>query len=75
MLSLFHGLQEIFDLTWMVISHDHLAVVRTMCRRVAVMYLGGIPPIPRSSGYLSVVFRNSAILIAYSLQVSIDRLR
>ncbi len=40
-LSLFRGLRETFDLTYMLISHD-LAVIRTMCSRVAVMYLGRI---------------------------------
>jgi peptide/nickel transport system ATP-binding protein len=40
-LSLFRGLRQTFDLTYMLISHD-LAVVRTMCSRVAVMYLGRI---------------------------------
>ena len=38
---LFRGLRETFDLTYMLISHD-LAVIRTMCSRVAVMYLGRI---------------------------------
>jgi peptide/nickel transport system ATP-binding protein len=40
-LSLFRGLRETFDLTYILISHD-LAVIRTMCSRVAVMYLGRI---------------------------------
>ena len=40
-LSLFRSLRETFALTYMLISHD-LAVVRTMCSRVAVMYLGRI---------------------------------
>jgi peptide/nickel transport system ATP-binding protein len=40
-LALFRGLRETFALTYMLISHD-LAVVRTMCSRVAVMYLGRI---------------------------------
>src|SRR5204862_84394 len=33
-LSLFRSLRETFDLTYMLISHD-LAVIRTMCSRVA----------------------------------------
>jgi peptide/nickel transport system ATP-binding protein len=40
-LKLFRGLQEAFALTYLFISHD-LAVVRMMCRRLAVMYLGKI---------------------------------
>jgi oligopeptide transport system ATP-binding protein len=40
-LKLFRHLQETFTLTYLFISHD-LAVVRAMCRRVAVMYLGRI---------------------------------
>jgi oligopeptide/dipeptide ABC transporter ATP-binding protein len=40
-LKLFRGLQQQFDLTYLFISHD-LAVVRMMCHRVAVMYLGRI---------------------------------
>ena len=40
-LNLFRGLRQTFALTYMLISHD-LAVVRTMCSRVAVMYLGRI---------------------------------
>ncbi len=40
-LSLFRSLRETFALTYVLISHD-LAVVRTMCSRLAVMYLGRI---------------------------------
>ena len=40
-LKLFRSLQQSFDLTYLFISHD-LSVVRMMCHRVAVMYLGRI---------------------------------
>jgi len=40
-LKLFRGLQEAFALTYVFISHD-LAVVRAICARIAVMYLGRI---------------------------------
>jgi oligopeptide/dipeptide ABC transporter ATP-binding protein len=40
-LKLFRNLRETFDLTYLFISHD-LSVVRMMCDRVAVMYLGRI---------------------------------
>jgi oligopeptide/dipeptide ABC transporter ATP-binding protein len=40
-LKLFRGLQQTFALTYVFISHD-LLVVRAMCSRIAVMYLGKI---------------------------------
>jgi oligopeptide/dipeptide ABC transporter ATP-binding protein len=40
-LKLFRELRQVFDLTYLFISHD-LSVVRLMCDRVAVMYLGRI---------------------------------
>ncbi|MBB5696318.1 ABC transporter ATP-binding protein [Muricoccus pecuniae] len=40
-LALFRELRERFGLTYLFISHD-LAVVRSMCDRVAVMYLGRV---------------------------------
>jgi oligopeptide transport system ATP-binding protein len=40
-LKLFRSLQQAFALTYVFISHD-LSVVRAMCSRIAVMYLGKI---------------------------------
>jgi peptide/nickel transport system ATP-binding protein len=40
-LKLFRSLQDTFALTYVFISHD-LSVVRAMCARIAVMYLGKI---------------------------------
>jgi oligopeptide/dipeptide ABC transporter ATP-binding protein len=40
-LKLFRAMRETFALTYLFISHD-LAVVRSMCERLAVMYLGKI---------------------------------
>ena len=40
-LKLFRSLQATFSLTYVLISHD-LAVVRAVCSRLAVMYLGKI---------------------------------
>ena len=40
-LKLFRSLQETFALTYVFISHD-LSVIRAMCARIAVMYLGKI---------------------------------
>ena len=54
-LNLFIDLQRRFDLTYMFISHD-LSVVRMICDRVAVMYLGKIVEL----GPARSVFRTAA---------------
>jgi len=48
-LKLFRRLQETFALTYLFISHD-LAVVRAMCQRLAVMYLGKIVEVGEAAG-------------------------
>jgi len=47
-LKLFRRLQEAFALTYLLISHD-LGVVRAMCQRVAVMYLGKLVEVGESA--------------------------
>jgi oligopeptide/dipeptide ABC transporter ATP-binding protein len=46
-LNLLRGLQRELDLTLVFISHD-LAVIRHMCERVAVMYLGKVVELARN---------------------------
>jgi oligopeptide/dipeptide ABC transporter ATP-binding protein len=48
-LKLFRSLQETFALTYVFISHD-LSVVRAMCTRIAVMYLGKIVELGPTAG-------------------------
>jgi len=48
-LKLFRSLQETFALTYVFISHD-LSVVRAMCARIAVMYLGKIVELGPTAG-------------------------
>jgi oligopeptide/dipeptide ABC transporter ATP-binding protein len=47
-LKLFRRLQDAFALTYLFISHD-LSVVRAMCQRVAVMYLGKVVEVAASA--------------------------
>jgi oligopeptide/dipeptide ABC transporter ATP-binding protein len=68
-LSLFRGLRETFDLTYILISHD-LAVIRTMCSRVAVMYLGRIV----ESGPTDAIFDRPRHPYTRSLVAAIPRI-
>jgi oligopeptide/dipeptide ABC transporter ATP-binding protein len=68
-LSLFRGLRETFDLTYVLISHD-LAVIRTMCSRVAVMYLGRIV----ESGPTDAIFDRPRHPYTRSLVAAIPRI-
>ncbi len=51
-INLLKDLQEEFDLTYLVIAHD-LSVVRYLCDRVAVMYLGKIVELATSEELFS----------------------
>jgi len=68
-LSLFRGLRQTFDLTYILISHD-LAVIRTMCSRVAVMYLGRIV----ETGPTDAIFDRPRHPYTRSLLASIPRI-
>ena len=68
-LKLFRELRDEFELTYMFISHD-LAVVRMMCSRVAVMYLGRIVEI----GPTRELFRDPLHPYTRSLLAAIPRI-
>jgi oligopeptide/dipeptide ABC transporter ATP-binding protein len=68
-LKLFRALQRTFNLTYMFISHD-LAVVRTMCDRVAVMYLGRIVEI----GGAAAIFDEARHPYTRSLLAAVPRI-
>ena len=68
-LTLFRDLRARFALTYMLISHD-LAVVRTMCSRVAVMYLGRIV----ESGPTDEIFERPRHPYTRSLLAAIPRI-
>jgi oligopeptide/dipeptide ABC transporter ATP-binding protein len=68
-LKLFRALQETFALTYVFISHD-LAVVRAMCARIAVMYLGKLVEV----GETAVVFEEPRHPYTRSLLAAVPRI-
>jgi len=68
-LKLFRSLQETFELTYLFISHD-LSVVRAMCQRIAVMYLGKIV----ESGDTHAVFKHPRHPYTQSLLAAVPRI-
>jgi len=68
-LKLFRSLQEAFALTYVFISHD-LAVVRAMCARIAVMYLGRIV----EQGETAAVFASPRHPYTRSLLAAVPRI-
>jgi oligopeptide transport system ATP-binding protein len=68
-LKLFRSLQETFALTYVFISHD-LAVVRAMCARLAVMYLGRIVEL----GETAAVFEQPRHPYTRSLLAAVPRI-
>ena len=68
-LKLFRSLQATFALTYVFISHD-LAVVRAMCARIAVMYLGTIVEI----GDTAAVFEKPRHPYTQSLLAAVPRI-
>jgi oligopeptide transport system ATP-binding protein len=68
-LKLFRQLQADFALTYLFVSHD-LAVVRAMCQRLAVMYLGKIVEL----GETRAVFEKPAHPYTRSLLAAVPRI-
>jgi peptide/nickel transport system ATP-binding protein len=68
-LKLFRSLQETFALTYVFISHD-LSVVRAMCARIAVMYLGKIVEL----GETTAIFETPRHPYTQSLLAAVPRI-
>jgi oligopeptide transport system ATP-binding protein len=68
-LKLFRNLQSAFALTYVFISHD-LSVVRVMCARIAVMYLGTIVEL----GPTAAVFERPRHPYTQSLLAAVPRI-
>ena len=68
-LKLFRDLQRRFDLTYLFISHD-LSVVRMMCSRVVVMYLGRVV----ETGDVATIFERPRHPYTKSLLAAIPRI-
>ena len=68
-LKLFRALQATFALTYVFISHD-LAVVRAMCARIAVMYLGKLVEV----GETAAVFNEPRHPYTQSLLAAVPRI-
>jgi oligopeptide/dipeptide ABC transporter ATP-binding protein len=68
-LKLFRSLQQTFALTYVFISHD-LSVVRAMCSRIAVMYLGKIVEL----GETAAVFEKPRHPYTQSLLAAVPRI-
>jgi peptide/nickel transport system ATP-binding protein len=68
-LKLFRSLQQTFALTYVFISHD-LSVVRAMCARIAVMYLGKIVEL----GETAAIFERPRHPYTQSLLAAVPRI-
>jgi peptide/nickel transport system ATP-binding protein len=68
-LKLFRSLQDTFALTYVFISHD-LSVVRAMCARIAVMYLGKIVEL----GPTAEIFEHPRHTYTQSLLAAVPRI-
>jgi oligopeptide transport system ATP-binding protein len=68
-LKLFRSLQETFALTYVFISHD-LSVVRAMCARIAVMYLGKVVEL----GETAAIFETPRHPYTQSLLAAVPRI-